>query len=775
VILHQFHEATKSCHESLENRLDLFGAMISSFAPDSIIVDDDLRIRHVYGNAGSYLNIPPGEASYSITDLVPNEMGMELASLLHRSRKTGQMVQGRIYEFGKGKSVTALQFKVAPFQSGPKYTFLVSFEAKAREVSLGADSARSEKRRSNEELHELNQTLQAIQSAIIYPLVIVDKNLKIVNFNPAARYQLRMTEADIGNPIRALPMMTELSSVVSALERSLADQEDEFRIQAKVKDRTFEIQVQSYRGLKNAIQGAVVSFVDNTEITTALEEAKLIKQRMGDILDNTHALVTMKDTSGVFVYGNRRFCEIVGHSPEAIIGRTDDELFGVDQGDEMRERDYQVIKKRRSLHFEEKLEMDGNELWWASSKFPLLDSKRRVQSVCTISLDITERVGRQKQLELFKQAVSSASVGIVLLESKGEDYVPTFVSDTLSTSLGLRPECFGNLGLSNLFRKLLPHHEADAIEEAIQKVRTMEEYSTVVSLPHPGLETGGQAKRSSYEGEYWYELRSSHVKLGEGHNSHLVLTLVDVTKNVMDQMTIAAQQDELSRFGKFATLGEVAAGIAHEINTPLNVITAKLDFIRKLAELDKLEKDRVVKAALEVDRMAKNISGIVTGLKSLVVNDDTQAQNCNINQLLKDTLKVCEYRLRRFGIEASLRLPAKDVFAECLAIQISQILINLINNSIDAVGSRRGRKWIEISLKDLGEQIEIAVTDCGEGIDRSLAEKIMTPFFTTKKNGKGAGIGLSLSRTIARRHGGDLILDLQSKNTSFKLALPKQQ
>jgi two-component system CheB/CheR fusion protein len=111
------------------------------------------------------------------------------------------------------------------------------------------------------------------------------------------------------------------------------------------------------------------------------------------------------------------------------------------------------------------------------------------------------------------------------------------------------------------------------------------------------------------------------------------------------------------------------------------------------------------------------------------------------------------------------------VLAECVGVQIVQILINLLTNSIDAVAGRDER-WIRIALVPHAERAEISVTDSGPGIDASLAEKIMTPFFTTKKSQKGTGLGLSLSRTIARRHGGDLRLAADEKHTRFQFDLP---
>lgn len=819
-------------------QIDLFASMIANFAPDSVIVDTEYKIRHLYGNAGSYLNLPKGEASYVVTKLLPNELALELATLLTRANKTKQLVRGALHEiWKKEKNSRQLEMAVAPLMLGNQRSFLVLFELKHGEknakknnsnspLSLSEQLSRTQKdllstrqqlqtiveeqETSNEELQSLNeelqsaneelqssneeletaneelqstneelttlnqelnvktaelqalnQTLQAVQSAIIYPLLVLDANLKLVNFNPAARYLFRFTDQDLGTHMRVLPSFIELSSVVAAVEGAMK-KSGEVSMQIKTKDRSFEVQIQVFRGSKDAIQGTVVSFVDNTEVTNALTEARLIKSRLSDILDNTPALATMKDTSGVIVYANRRFCDLVGSDHGAIVGQTDEEIFGQDLGDQLRERDYEVIKKRKALQFEERIELNGKIQWWASSKFPLLDAKKRVQSVCTISLDVTEQVQHQIQLERFKKAVSLSNAGIMIFEAHGAEFVSTFISDNALHLVSGKASILEGQSLAKVLHKALAGQEQEHLKKITGQMISSPTFSTMERIA------------DDEHGERWIEIRSCLLKLGdEGKANHLILTLIDLTQKIKDQKTIAAQQEEVARFGRFATMGEVAAGIAHEINTPLNVITVKTDFIRKLAELEKLNKEKAVKASLDIDQMAKNISSIVMGLKSMVRKDSAKSERANMNQLVRDTLKVCEYRLNRFGVACSILLPPHDVIFDCHAVQISQILINLVNNSIDAIGHRTSEKWLTVELKETKSHIRLIVTDCGNGIDKGLAEKIMTPFFTTKTNGQGTGIGLSLSRTIARNHGGDLVLDVDNKNTSFCLELPK--
>jgi C4-dicarboxylate-specific signal transduction histidine kinase len=125
---------------------------------------------------------------------------------------------------------------------------------------------------------------------------------------------------------------------------------------------------------------------------------------------------------------------------------------------------------------------------------------------------------------------------------------------------------------------------------------------------------------------------SSTVTIENDSKSHLILMLFDAIQRVCDHKTIELQQEELTRFGRFAALGEAAAaGIAHEVNAPLNVITTKSNLLRRLADYEKLGSEKVVKATTDIDQMVKNISGIVGGLKSLVKKDATKVEGTNLS------------------------------------------------------------------------------------------------------------------------------------------------
>lgn len=818
---------------------ELFHAMVAGTAPDSVLVDEQFQVSHVFGDAGTFLVHPPGEATQKISRLVPEKLSTELSNMLSKAQKTNTTQIGRKHELGNRSNTYLLEQRVIPLNASGRRQFLVSFHRTRPEIQevdkaatrkgtsedyvlqlqydLSAvrehlqtvleeqetsneelqalneelQSANEELQSSNEELETtneelqstneelttlnqelnvktgelqaLNQRLQAIQTAIVYPLVIVDRNKHLVNFNPAARYLLRINEGDIGSHISNIPSYLDLQDVIKSVDEALRKETDR-SIQFRTKDRSFEIQIQIIRNNRNDSEGAVVSFVENTEIVNALEESRMNRLKFSNILENTPAMVTMKDFGGVYIYANRQFCSNTGLEKEDLLGKTDEEVFGSELGQDLREKDFEVVRKKKSIESEDVFFIQKQKRHWISSRFPLLDNKKRVQSVCTVSLDITDRVQHEQRLELFQAAITASNVCFILFRKDPKAHTAVYVSAYVKELFASAKSSF-NVGktLDEFLNLPAFKWKSDDLEKVRSEILRSQTSSHVVHF-----------SSKSARGESFLEFRSSIVHPKSSEDEFLVLSILDVTDRVVDHRTIAAQQEELTTFGRFSALGEISAGIAHEINTPLNVITTKTDLLRKFAEKNKMDPGMTHRAATDIDRMVKSVSSIVEGLRSIAGLDPEKFETADLRVLIRDTLKICEFRLQRYGVELQTELPNTPTPIECFPVQIIQILINLINNSIEAISELHAR-WIKIELTEVKGIYHLRVTDSGKGIPANIAEKIMTPFFSTKKEKKGTGIGLSLSRTIARRHNGDLQLDFNALNTSFILTLPREQ
>jgi len=229
----------------------------------------------------------------------------------------------------------------------------------------------------------------------------------------------------------------------------------------------------------------------------------------------------------------------------------------------------------------------------------------------------------------------------------------------------------------------------------------------------------------------------------------------------------------LANASKMATLGEIAAGVAHEINNPLHTLTLTSHLLQRLANAGRWSAEAILPQLDKVETCVHRMATIVSELKAFS-RDSSQDDYklAPLSTVINETLDLCHSRLLSKNVEVMVSEVPNEWGAECRPSQISQVLLNLLNNAFDAVRQQKIR-WIKLEVLDKGSLFEISVTDSGPGIPNDVARRIMDPFFTTKPPGKGTGLGLSISSNIMTDHGGALALDSTSPNTRFVMTLPK--
>jgi signal transduction histidine kinase len=219
---------------------------------------------------------------------------------------------------------------------------------------------------------------------------------------------------------------------------------------------------------------------------------------------------------------------------------------------------------------------------------------------------------------------------------------------------------------------------------------------------------------------------------------------------------------------RLAALGEMSGGIAHEVRNPLAAIHLAATQIVERPQ----ETAQVVQLAERISRIVMRASKIIETLRAFA-RDGTNDPftRVPVQRILTDTLELCGKRVAEHGVELTVESISEEVFVECRALQLSQVLMNLVVNAYDAVDGLSER-WVRIDARCLDDCVEIAVTDSGAGISAAIQPRIFEPFFTTKPVDRGTGLGLSLSRGLMEAHRGTLVLDTTSPNTRFVMRLP---
>jgi len=234
-----------------------------------------------------------------------------------------------------------------------------------------------------------------------------------------------------------------------------------------------------------------------------------------------------------------------------------------------------------------------------------------------------------------------------------------------------------------------------------------------------------------------------------------------------------AIENKISQAEKFSVLGELAAGIMHEVNTPLTVLKNRSAMLRKkINQINQDSNDQLIKDIIAMNDSIERIAKITKGLKNYSRNSEKDPfENNELTEIIQESIILCQDKIKLHGIIFNFVQPEFPINISCRRSEISQIFINMINNSIDAIEILQD-KWIKIELNVSHNEVVISFQDSGFGINEEVQEKMMQPFFTTKENGKGTGLGLSISQNILKIHGGKMTYIKDSKNTLFEITLP---
>lgn len=286
----------------------------------------------------------------------------------------------------------------------------------------------------------------------------------------------------------------------------------------------------------------------------------------------------------------------------------------------------------------------------------------------------------------------------------------------------------------------------------------------------------GQVKNKTKDGGfYWVEALVMPIKDGNEKIIGYISFRFDITAEKLAEEALEQEKIKSIHLSRLSSIGEVASGIAHEINNPLATIGGLVAISKKRVKTN-MTPEEVEKTQEGLERMQKQIervAKIINGLRAFSRSgEDQETVTANTQEICRSVHELLAERLVERQIE--FRIKALEHTLNCHQLQIEQVLVNLVGNAIDAVTNLE-QKWIELEVQDRGGFIQFSVTDSGAGIPKDVADKMMQPFFTTKSVGQGTGLGLSISKGIVERHAGSLSLDSSSSHTRFVVLLPKSR
>ena len=469
-----------------------------------------------------------------------------------------------------------------------------------------------------------------------------------------------------------------------------------------------------------------------TELFESLQEGIYITTPDGAIVDVNPALVRMLGYDSKEEVLKRRVPEILVDREERKLTKEEIERQPMIQG-----REITLIRK------------DGTSIVCLNTAAAVRDNSGRVLRYHGALMDITERREMERRLhqqqEFARRLVDSFPDLILVLDAEAHY---TFVS----------PRCKDVLG-----------YEIEETQKMAFGGRTHPEDLPTANSLYQDIIAGKQSFAS-------LEIRVRH-KLGEWRRIRFNFSpLADEKGNIegvvlsgRDVTDLKRLEEQLIQAEKLAAMGQMLAGVAHELNNPLTAILGVTELLR-----ERQGADDSTKRQLELThRQARRAARIVQNLLEFSRPASPQKKPVDLNNLLERTLQLHEHSLRRNNIEVDFHLQPDLPGVIGDANQLIQVFLNLITNAEQAIREVRDAGRIQIRAGRYGKQLTITVQDDGVGIRPEALPRIFDPFYTTKRPGGGTGLGLSICMSIIREHGGNIEAEiLPAGGSAFTIYLP---
>lgn len=300
-----------------------------------------------------------------------------------------------------------------------------------------------------------------------------------------------------------------------------------------------------------------------------------------------------------------------------------------------------------------------------------------------------------------------------------------------------------------------------------------EHLRTAVIRANQGLATRIDLQvKVSPERFVWMDAMIAPLFDQSGRVRELVGSAVDITERREIEEQARRLHDELAHALRLSTLGEMASGIAHELNQPLTVIANFAFLVREQLRQEPQESGRVINSLRTIEDQAQRAAGIIRGLKNLVRKSPSQHTSWDLPDLIQPVVQLLQPELRQaqikllYDFEEGLPPVLLDV------VQIQQVLLNLLRNSLEALRTVAHARQIRLACRRVNKHwIEVAVTDNGPGIPAWVSSNLFVPFTTSKT--EGLGLGLVICSRIIEAHQGKLWIDPQTESgTTFRFTLP---
>ncbi len=501
--------------------------------------------------------------------------------------------------------------------------------------------------------------------------------------------------------------------------------------------------------------GMVEMVRDITHRIQLEEELKATEVQLRQFMEMAPVAIYVKNRQGQYLEVNRAACDLLGKSKGEIVGKTDREALPRELADAMAAGDRDVLQQGKEVRFDGVVGEGLHEVHLSTVKYPILDAEGQVTAVGGQTDDVTAQAAAEAALnrtrEYLQNILENSPVMVITTDLEGR--IVSF-NQGAEDSLGYRADEVIGKPASLLYEE---ESEREALVRRVKAEGAVRDYQTNL------FRKDGSPVRAS--------ITLSTLK----DNADRMIGTVGMVKDISHRRAL---MDQIILSERLAAVGRLAAGVAHEINNPLAVIGEVTGYLTDLLE-DEPARDELMDELHNwlpklTDQVRRGRS-VTSRMLSFARKSEAEVDVVEVNHALDEVLPFLEKEASLAAVALHRNYASDLPHVKVEEMQLQEIFINLINNSIQALQERSGGN-IWLTTSERGGKVLIGVEDDGPGIDPEIADRLFDPFVTTKPPGRGTGLGLSICYGVVKRYDGEILVESEpGHGAKFTVVFPAHQ
>ncbi|MEE8373848.1 MAG: PAS domain S-box protein [Dehalococcoidia bacterium] len=613
----------------------------------------------------------------------------------------------------------------------------------------------TEHRRAEEQFRLVEEKFRTIFENSAVAITVTDENENIVSWNKFTEFLLGMDEDDMHmKPVSSLYPEEEWAKIRAQNIRKKGMQH---HLETKIIRKNREVidvdlSVSVFKRPDGRIAGSIGIIADITDRKWAQGQLQLAEESFNTIFENSAVAITVADENENIISWNKFTEFLLGMDKDDLCMKPVSSLYPEEEWTKIRAQN--IRKKGMQHHLETKVVRKDQEIIDVDLSVSVFNGPDgTITGSVGMMADITARKRVQDRLHLAE-----------------ENYRTIFENSAVAITVTDENE---NIVSWNKFTEfLLGMGKDDLCMKPVSSLYPEEEWTKIraQNIRQKGMQHHLETKivRSNQD-IIDVDLSVSVFKGPDGKVIGSIGVLKDITECKKAEQEKFKTEQQLQIAGRLAAVGELAAGVAHELNNPLSAVQAFAQFLSSNADLDesiKSDIDTIYKEAQRASRITSNLLSFARMYRP-------ERSPISMNQVIEDSLELYAYRMRVNNIEVTIDLDAGLPKTIADFHQMQQVFVNILTNAEQAMSEAHGEGKLVVASQKAGDTIRVSFADDGPGILEENLERMFDPFFTTKEVGKGTGLGLSICRGILQDHGGQIrAISKLGEGTTFVVEIP---